>query len=328
LNRRWLTHAAGGAALLWSLATRAQAAKMIVALVFPDGPSATLAGPDPTNPLARAFVHALRDLGWIEGRNVVIERWSAEGQPERVPAIFSALIARRVDVIVVTGNLWLMHAAQQATRDIPIVALFNVNPVTERLVTSLGRPGGNLTGLTILTGHEMQEKRLQLLKEVAPRIARVAFLGQQQHLDANRSVARSFGVSGSFVEVDRSDQFDAALATILRERADAVHILGSSILYTRASRIAAFAFEHRLPTMFGYREAVEAGGLMSYGASVPSLFRQMAGYVDRILKGARPAELPIEQPTRFELVVNLKTAKALGITIPYSVMLRTDEVIQ
>ena len=330
MRRREFTAGVGGAMAAWPLALRAQPAKKlpVVGVIFADARLADMAGPDPKMPVARALVHGLRELGWIEGRTVVIERRSADGQPERAPAIVAELIARGVDVLVVGAATWLQRAARAATRDIPIVAFFNGDPVAEGLVASLARPGGNLTGVTFLTGHELQAKRLQLLKELAPGIARVGLLGRRQDLEAHRSGVASLDMTGIFVEVDRADQFDDALATILRERADAVHVLGSTTLYVRAARIAAFAAEHRLPTIFGNREAVEAGGLMSYGASVPGLFRQMAGYVDRILKGAKPAGLAVQQPVKFEMVLNMKTARALGLTIAPLLLAQADEVIE
>ena len=331
-TRRTFISGLGGAALTRPLTAHAQqsAKKLpVVAYVAVAPLAAELAGPDPTHPLARAFLHGLRDLGWIEGHTVAIERRSPEGQPERAAIIVADLIARDVDVIVVGGSpLWLIHAAQRATRDIPIVAYFNSDPVVDGLIVNLGRPGSNLTGVTVLTGYMLLGKRLQFLKELAPGITRVAFLGQRSALEAARSDAASLGIAGIFVEVDRADQLDDAFATILRERADALHILGGPVLFNRVSRVAGFATEHRLPAVFGHREAVEAGGLISYGANVPGLFRQMAGHVDKILKGAKPADLPVEQPTKFELVINLKTAKALGLTIPPSIQLRADEVIE
>ena len=301
----------------------------VVAYVAVAPSVAMLAGPDPNHPLARAFVHGMRDLGWIEGRTIVIERRSPEGQPERAPVIVADLIALGVDVIVVGGSpLWLLQAAQRATRDIPIVAFFSSDPLIDGLIANLGRPGGNLTGVTVTTGYELFGKRLQFLKELAPGIARVAFLGQRSSLEAARRHAALLGITGVFAEVDRADQFDEALATILREQVDALNVLSGPVLYNGASRIAAFAAKHRLLSMFGNREGVEVGGLMCYGANVPDLFRQLAGYVDKILKGAKPADLPVEQPRTFELVINGKAAKALGLTIPPTLLALADEVIE
>lgn len=334
MRRRAFITLVGGAAasVVWPLTARAQQSvkKLPVVAFIAVAPNvALLAGPNPSHPLARAFVHGLRDLGWVEGRSVVIERRSPEGQPERAPAIFADLIARGVDVIVIGGSpLWLMHAAQAATRDIPIVAFFSSDPVVDGLIANLSRPDGNLTGVTVTTGYELFGKRLQFLKELSPGIVRVAFLGQRSSLAAARLHAASLGIAGFFFEVDRADQFDHALAAIRRERVDALSVLGGPVLYNEASRVAAFAVEHRLLTMFGNREGVEAGGLMSYGANVSDLFRQMAGYVDKILKGAKPADLPVEQPRTFELVINGRAVKALGLTIPPTLLALANAIIE
>jgi putative ABC transport system substrate-binding protein len=273
-------------------------------------------------------VHGLRDLGWIEGRTIVIERRSAEGQPQRAPAIFAELITGGVDVIAMGGSRWLREAAQQATRTIPTVALFDADPVAEGVVPSLARPGGNLTGVTISTGGAFIGKRLQLLKELAPAVARVACIASSEVWESYRHGAAAADILPVFAPVDRSDQFEEAFATILREHADALLTEGSPIIYVQRSRIVAFAAEHRLPLASNNRESVEEGGLMSYGIKASGLFSGLALYIDRILKGAKASDLPIQQPTRFELVINARTAKALGLTLPLTLQASAEEVIE
>jgi putative ABC transport system substrate-binding protein len=289
---------------------------------------AEIAGPDPTNLPARAFLHELRDLGWVEGRTLNLERRSAEGRPERAQDILAEFIERRVNVIFTAATDWLVDAAQRATRAIPIVAIFNRDPVATGMVASLGRPGRNLTGLMTTTGSELYEKRLQLLREMVTGINRVAFLGTPLAWEAYRTGATSNMAQLVFVPVDQSEDFGQAFATIVRERADALLVSHGPVLFINAPRIVGFAAERRLPTTYPWREATEAGGLMSYGSSAQGLFRQAAGQVDRILRGARPDELPIEQPAKFELVMNLKTAKMLGLAIPATLLARADEVIE
>ncbi len=300
----------------------------VVGLVFAASPLADILGVDPILPAASAFVHGLRDRGWIEGRNLVIERRSAEGQPERAQSIFADLVARGVDVIAVGGASWLWHAAQQATRTIPLVMLFTEDPVAAGLVASLARPGANLTGVTTITGQELIGKQLQLLKEIAPSATRIAFLGPRQAVASYRAAVGKDSAIQVFARVDRPDEFPDAFAVVLRERVDGLLVSRHPITFAHVARIAAFAAENRLPAIYGIREAVEAGGLVSYGASSTGLWRQLAGLVDRILKGARAAELPIEQPREFELAINLKTARALGLTVPPALLGVADVVIE
>jgi len=300
----------------------------VVALVFGATPLPEMAGPEPNSLPARAFVHALRELDWVEGRTIVIERRSAEGQSERASAIFAELVARGVDVIAVGGAPWLVQAAQQATRTIPIVALFDYDPEAEGYVTSLARPGGNLTGLALTTGHELVGIQLQFLKELAPQTRRVAFLGPRQDWQRYLDVAKAVQVTLVVIEVERPEQYGEAFATILKERADALVVLWGPVVYVHLPRIVAFASDNLLPAVYGFREAIEAGGLMFYGSALLDLFRQMGGLVDRVLKGAKPADLPDQQPSKFDLVINLKTAKALGLGIPQSILLRASEVIE
>lgn len=321
---------AGSTAFAWPLSVRAQPVGRLPVVGFVLGRIAAseMAGPDPTFPVARAFVHGLRDLGWNDGRNIVIERRSAEGRPERAPALMAEMISRGVDVIVAGATDWLIDAAQKATRSIPIVAIFTEDPVATGRVANLARPGANLTGVTTTPGREMTEKRLALLKQLAPRISRVAFLGRRPAWAEYHGGAHATVIPPIFAPVDRPGEFEEAFATVLRERADALLVSHGPVMFVGAPRVVEFAKERRLPAIYPWREAVEAGGLMSYGTDAEGLFRQLAGFVDRILNGAKPAELPVQEPTTFNLVVNLRTAKALGIPVPQTILLRADEMIE
>jgi putative ABC transport system substrate-binding protein len=320
----------GGAAGAWPLVARAQLTprRPVVAFVHAVIPPAEMVGLNPTSPLARAFVHGLRDLGWVEGQTVVIERRSAEGDPQRASAIFAELITRGVDVIAMGGSRWLRETAQQATRTIPTVVLFDADPVAEGVVPSLARPGGNLTGELISSGGEFIGKRLQLLKELAPGVARVACIASSEVWESYPRSNATADFPPVFAPVDRSEQFDEAFATILRERTDALVTEGSPIIYVQRGRIVAFAAEHGLPLATNNRESAEEGGLMCYGVKASGLFSDLAIYVDRILKGAKASDLPIQRPTRFELIINARTAKALGLTVPPTLLAIADEVIE
>jgi putative ABC transport system substrate-binding protein len=286
--------------------------------------------------LREAFLQGLRDLGYVEGRNVVIEYRSAEGKPERLPALAAELVALKVDVIV-AGGLHHALAAKQATRTLPIVFLGVTDPITSGLVTSLARPSGNATGLSMLASPEIVGKRLELLTQAVPGVSRVAVLwqpgGQGERTDKDmlkeaEVAARALGVRLHFVEARGPDDFDRAFPDMTRAHAGALTVLGGSMFFNERRRLVALAAKNRLPAAYGQRDFVDAGGLMAYGANIADLFRRAATYVDKVLKGAKPADLPVEQPTKFELVINLKTAKALGLTIPPSLLRRADEVIQ
>ena len=320
----------GGAAVTGALPAVAQQAKRlpVVGFVSPGAPLAELAGADPVNLPFRAILHGLRGFGWIEGQTVVIERRSTDGDPQRAPAVAADLLARGVDVIVLTGARWLQDAARAATRTIPIVTHFPDDPVAAGLIDSLARPGGNLTGIRAATGPEFHNKRLQRLAELAPRIARVAFLAPGRVLDQYRAVAPPAGVTIVPMPVDADAQFVEAFASIRRERVDALMAGPSPYNYLRAREIAAFAAETRLPAIYAFRESVQAGGLMSYGPSITGVFRQLARLVDKFLRGARIGDIPTELPTTFEMVINLKTTKALGLTITPLVRAQADEVIE
>jgi len=281
-----------------------------------------------------AFRDGLRELGWIEGQNIAIERRSAEGQLDRLPDLAAELVRLKVDVIA-AATAPAVAAAKSATTTIPIVMLTVTDPVGRGFVTSLSRPGGNVTGVTYGVGTDTFGKGLELLREAVPRIRRVAVLsnpdGPTQSLIVTsiRSTARSLGLQLQLVDARGPDQFDAAFAAMAKEDAEALLVVTDPtyLLPGAAARLADLAIKSRLPSMHSQRPPVEAGGLMSYGPSIVVLFRRAAVHVDKILKGARPADLPVEQPTTFELVINLRTAKALGLTIPPAVLARADEII-
>jgi putative ABC transport system substrate-binding protein len=302
--------------------------KPFVALVFTGVSDTEIAGPDPGFAPAQAFVHELRELGWVDGQTILIERRTLGGNPERASSLFSDLLARGVDAIALGGARWLHDAALNATRTTPLVTLFQDDPVASGLIASLARPGGNLTGVAQTTGPELFRKRLQLLKEIGPRVSRVALLGPRGVLEQDRNLPVATGVTVIPVLVDLAEQLDAAFETIRRDRVDGLMVAGSAITYGYSSRIVAFSAENTLPTIHDFREAVETGGLASYGTSIPGIFRQMARLTDRILKGSRPQDLPTEQATSFELVVNAKTAKTLGLVIPPTMLALADEVIE
>ena len=280
-----------------------------------------------------AFRQQLRDLGYVEGQNIAIEyRW-AEGRDDRLPDLAAEVVRLNPDVIVTTGTPGTL-AAKQATKTIPIVMASSADPVRSGLVASLARPGGNVTGLTIL-GPELEGKRLEILRQAVPRLSRVAVLrnpanpGSAPYYDAIQGVAGALHVTlEPVVEVRRAEELESAFSTIARAHPDALAVIADRFLLAHRSRVVEFAVATRLPAMYPYKEYVDAGGLMSYAPSNIELFRGAATYVDKILGGAKPADLPIQEPTKYELVINLKTATALGITIPQSVLLRADVVIQ
>jgi putative ABC transport system substrate-binding protein len=282
-----------------------------------------------------AFLQGLRDLGYVEGRNVVIEYRDLMGKYDRLPGLAADLVALKVDVIVVTSTPSTL-AAKQATKTIPIVFTWAADPVGSGLVTSLARPGGNVTGLSLLAP-ELVAKRLELLKQVVPGASRIAALwhpgdygeGVEKAMLREADVAaRALGMRLQVVEARGPEDFDRAFSDMTRARADAVTVQSTNIFFIERTRLADVAAKHRLPAIFLVRDFVQAGGLMSYGANVADLHRRAATYVDKILKGAKPGDLPVQQPTKFELVINLKTAKAIGLTIPPSVLARADQVIE
>ena len=284
------------------------------------------------SPYWGAFRQGLRDLGYVEGQNIVIEERRAEGQLKRLPTLAVELVRLEVDVIVTAGTPGTL-AAKQATTTIPIVMAISGDPVRVGLVASLARPGGNVTGLSLL-GAELAAKRLQLLKEVIPTLSRVtvlsnpANLGVVPHIEELEAGARVLGVALQSEAVRSPHEFESAFAAIMKERPDALLLTADSLHQLHVGGILDFAARSRLPVISNVKENVIAGALMSYGTSIPELFRHAATFVDKILKGAKPADLPVEQPTKVELVINLKTAQALGLTIPPFLLFQADEVIR
>jgi ABC-type uncharacterized transport system substrate-binding protein len=274
----------------------------------------------------------LRDLGYIEGKNVVFELRRSDGRSERWPELATELVRLKVEVIVTQGTPATL-AAKRATTTIPIVMVGTGDPLTTGLVASLARPRGNVTGSTQL-GAGLATKRLEMLKETVPKLFRVAFLwnpanpDQKSHLHEVQVGARSLNVALQSTEVRNREDLELAFTTLMRERPSALLMTADSVHQRYIDDILMFAAKNQLPAMYQLKENVERGGLMSYGASVPDLLRRTATYVDKVLRGAKPADLPVEQPTKFELVVNLKTAKALGLTIPPSLLARADQVIK
>ena len=288
-------------------------------------------GADPSRPVVwLPFLERLRELGYVEGGNITIERRFAAGRPERLDELVADLAHLRVDIIVATGPPEVL-AAKRAMPTTPIVMMVVPDPVGEGLVTSLARPGGTVTGLSTLAP-ELYAKRLEVLKEVIPAVTRVGLLSTPataHSAAASREITTAARVLGVKIQVVRNPQdLDRAFITITRERLQAVFVVTDPISFNQRARIADFAAKSHLPTMYELKDYVEAGGLMAYGPSLADLSRRAATYVDKILKGAKPADLPIEQPTKFELVINLKTAKAIGLTIPQSVLGRADQVIE
>ena len=283
-----------------------------------------------------AFLQGLHDLGYVEGVNLLIEYRDAAGKSDRFPALAAELVALKVDVIVTSGGTLAALAAKQATTTLPIVFTAAGNPVGEGLVASLARPGGNVTGLSVVSTDTIG-KSLELLTQAVPGLSRIALLlkpdavpdrANKDRLKLADVAARALGVRLQVVEAKGPEDFDRAFSDMTKGRASALAVLATPVFDSNRGRLVDLAAKARLPTVYSYRSYVEAGGLMSYGPDLADSFRRAATYVDKILKGAKPADLPVEQPTKFELVINLKTAKALGLTIPPSLLGRADEVIQ
>jgi putative tryptophan/tyrosine transport system substrate-binding protein len=323
-RRKFLATLGGAAVAAWPLAARAQQAGKL--------PMIGLIGADPTSwgPWTAAFAARLRELGWIEGRTVAIEyRWT-EGRPER-PAEFAAEFARLNADIIVT-NSSSAPTVKQATSTIPIVFVLGNDPLGSGLVANLARPGGNVTGLSIQQT-DIAGKRLQLLSEVVPRLRRLAVMADANFPEGVREIgevqaaARTLGLEVATHEIRRPEDIAPAFE-VIRDRADALYVVVNALFNANRTRIITLALIARLPMILNTRDFVQAGSLISYGPAFPGVFRRAAEYVDKILRGAKPGEIPVEQATKFDLVINLTTAKALGLTIPESFLLRADEVIE
>ena len=334
MKRRAFIALLGGAAVAWPLAARAQqtsgrTAKMPRVGMLMAGPAAHSAA------ILDPFYRGLHELGYVEGQNLAIERRDGDWKPDRLPALAAELVGLKVDIIVAWSTP-TARAAKQATNSIPIIAAVMADPVGDELVANLARPGGNVTGTTFL-GPELVPKRLQLLRDVVPGLARVAALwhphayGERTMASVVRDIedaARTLGMQLQLVPADGPDDIASAFSTMAKERADAFMVFPSPMLFGEHRRIVELAASNRLPGMYQAREFVDAGGLMSYGANLDDLFRRTATYVDKILKGAKPADLPVERPTKFELVINLKAARTVGLTINRDILLVADEVIE
>jgi len=279
-----------------------------------------------------AFRQGLGELGWVEGKNIVIEWRYSAGRGERFPDLAAELVRLKVNLIVAVAAP-ATHASKQATTTIPIVGIALSDPVGQGLVASLARPGGNVTGLATLFP-ELAAKRLKLLKETLPGVSRVAVLwnaanpGNVLQIGETKVAAQTLGLRLQSVEVRGPEDFQGAFAAMTRGRPEALVSLADPLIFTYQTQIVDFAAKSRLPAMHPFRESVEAGGLMAYSVNIPDMFRRAATYVDKILRGAKPGDLPIEQPTKFEFVINIKTAQALGLTIPQSLLLRADQVVE
>jgi putative ABC transport system substrate-binding protein len=328
MKRREFITLLGGAAA-WPLSAHAQ---QPAGRVYPVG-YLLIASREQTLHLTKAFEEGLRSLGYRVGENVVIEYRFADGQLERLPALAADLVRLDVNVIVTGGNPHTV-AAMKATTTIPIVMTNSVDPVGTGLVASLARPGGNVTGLATDTGGELNGKRLELLKELLPNLSRVGilwnpdFAPNRSRVTSTGETARALGLTPIPVEARGLDAFEHAFATMVRERAQALVLLGDGVLFNYRGQIAAMAVKNQLPAASYQRELAEAGLLLTYGADFRDLHRRSAVFVDKIFKGAKPADLPVEQPTKFELVINLKTAKVLGLDIPPTLLATADEVIE
>jgi putative ABC transport system substrate-binding protein len=324
MKRREFITLLGVAAAMWPFPARAQPTTKMYRIGF-------LSPTSPNEILLAAMAEALGGLGWIERKNVLFERRYANDQLDQLPKLATELVGLNVDVIVATGTLAPL-AAKRATSTIPIVMTAAGDPVGTGLVASLARPGGNITGMSLMAP-DLGGKRLEMLKSIAP-LSRVVVLWNSANpypalvLKETQTAGQTLGVEIQSVEVRGGDDFDHAFEAVRRLRPDALTVVEDPLTVSHRKLIADFAASNRLPAIYGLREFAEAGGLMAYGADLADSYRHVAGYVDRILKGAKPADLPVQQPTKFELVINLKTAKALGLDVPPSLLARADEVIE
>jgi putative tryptophan/tyrosine transport system substrate-binding protein len=325
MRRREFLALLSGAAVGWPLAARAQEARKRPTIGVLGGANASA-----WRPWTAAFVERLSELGWIEGRTIAIEyRW-AEGRDDRKAEIAAEFVRLKADVIVTDGGSTL--AAKNVTSVIPIVFALASDPLGRGLVTSLGRPGGNVTGLSLLAP-DLAGKRLEVMREILPRLRRLAIMFDVGYPSAVLEVGEVHATAGALglevapLEIQRAEDIAPAFEA-LKAQADALYVVDNALVNANRTRIITFALGARLPTICSIRDYVQAGGLMSYGPNVPALFRRTAGLVDKILHGTKPGDIPVEQPTKFELVINLTTAKAIGLTIPEPFLLRADEVIE
>jgi len=327
MSKKIICLALGAMLLALSFPADAQQPKKVPRIGFLSSTS-----PSTISARVEAFRQGLRELGYVEGKNIVIEYRYAEGKLDRLSELATELVRLKVDVIVSAGPP-NTRSAKQATATIPIVMGFDDDPVGSGFAASLSRPGGNITGLATLSP-EISGKQPELLREIAPKFSRVAVLGnatQPGHPQALREInlaADAFGVPLQYLEVRGPKDIETAFRAASKERADAVLVVSTPVLLSQRRQVADLAVKSRLPTIYGRPEYVEDGGLMFYGVSYTDLFRRAATYVDKILKGVKPAELPIEQPKKFELIINLKAAKQIGLTIPPNVLVRADKVIK
>jgi ABC-type uncharacterized transport system substrate-binding protein len=328
MKRRQFITLLGGAVFAWPLAARGQQAGKVYRIG-----TITVSPAERASHLIMALEETLRELGYVKGSNAIYEHRFAGGRTERLSDLAKELTALNVDVIIAGPNATIA-AARQATSMTPIIMTYGIDPVGVGFIASLARPGGNITGLTGEVTVETWGKRLELLKEIAPGVSRAAVLwnpdfpGMLSAWKVTENAAQTLGLTLQSVEVRRLDDFDPGFAAITLQRPGGLIVFADPLTYARRIEIAAIAARDRIPAIYGFREATDDGGLMSYGVNIPALYRRAAHYVDRILKGAKPAELPVEQPTKLELVINLKTAKALGLTIPPTLLARADEVIE
>jgi putative tryptophan/tyrosine transport system substrate-binding protein len=325
MQRRDFITLLGGTAATWPMAVRAQAPRVYRVGYLGTGTS---------NPsILQFFRDGLRELGWVEGQNIIIEYRYAQGRSDALPGLANELIGLKVDVIVASPTPASL-AAKNATQTLPIVGIGFDNPVQHGLIASLARPGGNFTGISYAVGPEIFGKALGLLKELVPGLRTVAVLSNPDGPNHGiivgnlETAAQSLGIEPLLVDVRRPEEFDVAFETIAARQAESVFVVGDPMYGIHQARLTELSLRYRLPAMHTNRVHVEAGGLMGYGPSFPDLWRRAAAYVDKILKGAKPTDLPVEQPTKFELVINLKTARSLGLEVPATLLARADEVIE
>ena len=326
MKRRQFAVLLGGAAVARPLAVQAQPRAAIPHIGY-----LWLGAAGEEDSTKRGLRQGLQDLGYVEGRNIIVDYRYADGHEERLAALVGELIEARVDIILAPGSV-VTRAVKQATASIPIVSTSG-DPIGSGFIQSLGRPGGNITGLSINSSLDIADKYLELLHEMVPDASRIATLSNTsnpQTLTAPgvRKVAETLGITLLSHDVRSPSDLPKAFDAIATERSDAMIVEGDPLLVSHRRSIVEFAAAHRLPAMYGLRDFVDAGGLIAYGASIFGIWRRVASYVDKILKGAKPADLPVEQPTEFELVLNLKTAKTIGLVMPQMILARADEVIE